>query len=135
MLAGQPVLRGLAGCYARVMGARGPAPLGPRRVTLRVAAALLLAVIGLDIASDTTCDLGYLVRSAALEYHASDQAGGDPCGEVCIPDCFCCARSVPTAAVLLVPRPLKLAALDPLPGERWPEGVRPVVDHPPHSRG
>jgi hypothetical protein len=102
---------------------------------LRWGACLLLAVIGLDIASDAACDLGSLAQAATREYQAPDATSGDPCGDVCIPDCFCCARSVPTATIILVPQPMELASIDPLLHERWPEGVRPIVDHPPHFRG
>ncbi|MGE0453249.1 MAG: hypothetical protein AB7O37_01285 [Vicinamibacteria bacterium] len=103
---------------------------------LRIAAFLLLAVIAADVVGDASCDLPG-ARSGAATALRPAGADGTPeaCVSFCVPDCFCCSRSVAAAAAITPPRPAPLAALDAPVAERWPHGVRPAVDHPPLPRG
>jgi len=101
---------------------------------LRVPACLLLFAIAADIVADTRCDKGSSssastagVRGAVEGQRQTDE----PCGSFCVPDCFCCSSSVAAAPAVVPPEPRPLAPLAAPTLERWSEGVRPVVDHPP----
>jgi hypothetical protein len=97
---------------------------------------LLLAVIVSDVAGDAGCDIPNTAVAADASMSAGGAAGSnDPCVSFCVPDCFCCSRSVGAAAVIAPPRPVPLTVLDAPARERWPQGVRPVIDHPPLLRG
>jgi len=116
------------------MGARGPRHRFP---ILRVAACLLLAAIIADITADTRCDKGSssLIPTAAVRGPVQVQRQTDePCGPFCVPDCFCCSFSVAAAPAVIPPEPGPLAPLDAPSVERWSEGVRPIIDHPPLAR-
>lgn len=101
--------------------------------TLRAAACLLLAAISLDLAADTSCDAPPPLGStlAVLAGEAGPAGDGEACAPVCVPDCFCCSRSVPATAVIVPPAPVLLSTLDRPARERGAGGFRPVVDHPP----
>jgi hypothetical protein len=103
---------------------------------LRLVAMLLLAVIVTDVVGDAGCDIPSTAVRADLSMTTGVAAGSnEPCASFCVPDCFCCSRSVGAAAIIAPPRPAPLAVLDAPAAERWPHGVRPVVDHPPLLRG
>lgn len=103
---------------------------------LRASALALLAVILCDVAGDASCDLPSGPPVAAdTAMSAADAGSTEPCASFCVPDCFCCSRSVGAVATIAPPRPAPLAAVDAPARERWPQGVRPVVDHPPHLLG
>jgi len=103
---------------------------------LRLAASLLLAMIVADVAADASCDLpDAQVRAEATLCPANTSANTEPCASFCVPDCFCCSRSVGAAAVIAPPRPVLLKPVDAPAMENRPEGVRPVIDHPPVVRG
>jgi hypothetical protein len=106
-------------------------PPGSR--TARVAACLLLTAIALDLAADTRCDVARPLGSApAVRAHQPGQPGdGEPCAPVCVPDCFCCSRSLVAGSGIEPPAPVLLSTLDLPAMERWSGGFRPVVDHPP----
>jgi hypothetical protein len=104
-------------------------------VALRAAACLLLAVIAADLVADTACDsLGLGAASAAAVGAATTDTANEPCADVCVSDCFCCSRSVAATSLLLPPEPQRLTALAVHASDRWSEGIRPVVDHPPLPR-
>jgi len=100
---------------------------------LRVAACLLLTAIVLDLVADTRCDVASPLRSATAVRAQGHQQPADkePCAPFCVPDCFCCSRAVAAGSVTGPPAPVLLRTLDAPAKERWSEGVRPVVDHPP----
>jgi hypothetical protein len=105
-------------------------------LALRLVATLLLAVILSDVVGDADCDIPNTAVAADVSMSAGGGAGsGEPCASFCVPDCFCCSRSVGAAAVIAPPRPIPLTVLDTPDRERWPQGVRPVIDHPPLLRG
>jgi len=105
-------------------------------LVLRVAAMLLLAVILSDVVGDADCDIPNTAVAADVSMSPGVGAGsGEPCASFCVPDCFCCSRSVGAAAVIAPTRPVPLTVLDAPAREHWPQGVRPVIDHPPLLRG
>jgi hypothetical protein len=105
-------------------------------VGLRVAASLLLAVITADLVADTNCDSPDVTSASATKLQGPAATGtNEPCGDICIPDCFCCSRSVAASSVVIPPEPESLAPVDAPQAERWPAGVHPVVDRPPLARG
>ena len=115
-----------------------PTRTGLRWGTVRLAACLLLAVIAADLASDARCDDGATSARGAAAVSDQGQRQGrthEPCTDFCVPDCFCCSRSVAAGPALLLPEPERLLLFDAPAPERWLEGVRPVVDRPPLSRG
>jgi hypothetical protein len=106
--------------------------------TLRLAACLILGAITVDLLADTRCDApsSFPASTKVMREPGQREGGtGEPCAPVCIPDCFCCSRSVAPDAAVLPPEPEPLTHFDAPATERWPEGVRPVVDHPPLARG
>lgn len=104
-------------------------------VTLRAAACLLLAVIAADLIADTACDSFDLGAASAttVQARASGEAN-EPCADFCVPDCFCCSRSVAATPIVFPTEPRRLTPVQAPASERWTEGVRPVVDHPPLER-
>jgi hypothetical protein len=104
-------------------------------VALRAAACVLLAVIAADIVTDTACDsFGLGAASVTTVRGAASGTAKEACSDVCVPDCFCCSRSVVAGPVVLPPEPERLTSVDAPVAMRRPEGVRPVVDHPPLAR-
>jgi hypothetical protein len=105
---------------------------------LRVPASLLLLAIAADIVADTRCDKGSASSASTAAVREAVQGRGqtdEPCGSFCVPDCFCCSFSVAAAPTVVPPEPGPLAPLALAALERWSEGIRPVVDHPPLARG
>ncbi len=98
----------------------------------RALACLLLAVIAADVAADATCDeltLGPV--PTALVREAGPDGQGEACRDLCVPDCFCCSRSLAAGPAVLPPEPQPLASLAAVAALRRPAGVRPVLDPPP----
>jgi hypothetical protein len=140
---GEPVGSGSAGPLGRVLSClpvrQKTDGYARRRLSraLRVAACLLLSAIGADIVADTRCDKGSSSSASTAGVRGPLQGQrptDEPCGSFCVPDCFCCSFSVAATPAVLPPEPGPLAPLDANPLERWSEGVRPVVDHPPLAR-
>ena len=105
-------------------------------VALRAIACLLLAIIAADVGAGTVCDsLGFGPASAATVRGPDSSGANEPCADVCVPDCFCCSRSLPAGPLVLPPEPQRFTSVDAPAAEDWPEGVRPVLDHPPLARG
>jgi hypothetical protein len=104
-------------------------------VTLQAAACLLLAIIAADLVGDTGCDsFGLGAASPTTVRAAAKDGANEACADVCVPDCFCCSRSVAAAPLVLPPEPQRLTSVEAPVSERWSEGIRPVVDHPPLAR-
>ncbi len=104
-------------------------------VALRAAACLLLAVIASDLVTDTACDsFGFGAASATTVRGAVPGGANEPCADVCVPDCFCCSRSVVAGPVVLAQEPERLTSVVAPVAKRCTEGFRPVVDHPPLAR-
>jgi len=102
---------------------------GGKTVVMRLAAILLLALIGGDLA-DAGCDpLGIHPESAS--FNVPFIPVGDSCGEFCIPDCFCCARTLPARSAFVIWKAEVL--LDPpmLPACRSVAGFSTIPDHVP----
>jgi hypothetical protein len=103
-------------------------------VVLRAAACLLLAVIAADVAADTTCDMPAPAAASPSAAALRGVAPGGPnerCADFCIPDCFCCSRSVAAGAVILPPEPPRLNPVPAPATDDLSEGVRAVPEPPP----
>ena len=103
-------------------------------VVLRSVACLLLAVIAADVAADTTCDMPAPAAASSSATALRGVALGGPnerCADFCMPDCFCCSRSVAAGAAEFPPEPQRLTPVPaPATGD-LSEGVRAVPEPPP----
>ena len=106
-------------------------------VVLRAAACLLLAVIAADLAADTACDMPAPPAASPSAAAVQGVAPGGPnerCADFCMPDCFCCSRSVAAGPAVLPPEPQRLTPVDVSATDDRSAGFRPVIDHPPLAR-
>lgn len=99
-------------------------------IMLRLVAALFVCLIVADVAAQGHCDS--LAASRAVFALASSAATTtDACGQICVPDCYCCAGGVEHATVVVLTgggraeRPAELAP------PSAPDGVRPLPYRPP----
>jgi hypothetical protein len=99
------------------------------RILSKIAAMVLLALLCADL-SNASCDPIRIPQDPG-DHISSAQELPDPCADVCISDCFCCAPSLPAASTFELPR----AGVAPgRPGEMAESpapGVHPLVDHIP----
>lgn len=99
------------------------------QIVMRTATILLLVMIVADLA-DASCypsefSTGNLITS-------SSQAGtADPCGTVCVPDCFCCSNLGPALLVFsfLTTETVTEAPVPPV--YYLAAGISPTLDHVP----
>ncbi len=103
----------------------------------RLVAGLLLVLICSDLVADARCDVesGAASAESALLPATPGQGSAEPCVSFCVPDCFCCSRSVGAVADVAPPRPALASISSSQVSQRWPLGVRPVADLPPLLRG
>jgi hypothetical protein len=102
---------------------------GPIR---NLVALLLLALVYTDL-GDASCDPLWPVRQSGATALATPAGAGqddEACRDVCVPDCFCCARSLAAGHELAAPA-VPGASFDPPPDEHAVPGTRAVPDHPP----
>jgi hypothetical protein len=102
---------------------------GPIR---QLVATLLLALVYTDL-GDASCDpLAPVPQSGApaLTTPAGTGPNDEACQDVCVPDCFCCARSL-VAGHVHAPPAVPAAPFDVPPDEHSVPGTRAVLDHPP----
>lgn len=102
---------------------------GPIR---NIVAVLLLAVVCADL-GDAACDpLEPVPPPGAPALTSTPGTGQDAeaCEDFCVPDCFCCARSLVAGAVLPPPA-LPHTSFGASPDEDSVAGTRAVLDHPP----
>jgi hypothetical protein len=102
---------------------------------LQPVALVLLALIAADVATDADCDPLRMATPPA-EAEVASAAGdttADPCADVCLPDCFCCARSVVALSVIVAPAPVLLSPLAVAGRDDRPDGIRPSVERPPRT--
>jgi hypothetical protein len=100
-------------------------------IVLRLVAALFVCLIVADVASEGHCDERLTPSRSILTLSNSASTPTDACGEVCVPDCYCCAGGVEHATVVVLTgagRAERAAALAP---PSAPDGVRPLPYHPP----
>jgi hypothetical protein len=102
-------------------------------IAVRAAAAcLLVTVIVSDVVADSACDAPTTGSvSEPMVRGAHPNRAGDICADVCVPDCYCCSRSVAAGPAFLPAEPQRLLPVDAPPAGHGSVGVRPVVDHPP----
>ena len=104
------------------------------RVVLRAAACMLLSVIALDVAADAACDsigLGAPSASTTAVRGAAPSGPNERCADFCMPDCFCCSRSVAAGCAVLPPEPQRLNPVSASATDDLSEGVRAVPKPPP----
>lgn len=108
--------------------------IGSSPAVLRALIAILLLVAsGGDLAVDVACDPlpmtgGGLAVAAAAEGHA------DACASGCVPDCFCCSRSLGAGPRVEPPVPdgMTPTVVSLTPG--LPPGHSLLAEHPPRAR-
>jgi hypothetical protein len=104
---------------------------GGRSVVVRLAAIALLVLISADL-TDVACDpLGIHLDRASLTQPAPP--GEDSCGALCIPDCFCCAHTLPAKAAFVIWKAEILLDPPPQPACRSVAGFSFILDHVPLS--
>jgi len=105
-------------------------------MTLRVAVYVFLASIATDLLADTQCDRASSRLAAAESLGAAQDRPdtSEPCGAVCVPDCFCCSRIVAAGPAVFPAAPIPLQVIGDPVALRFPLGVRPVPYHPPLAR-
>jgi hypothetical protein len=97
----------------------------------RIGAVLLLAAICADVAN-VHCDGSALsIGRQNLVVAVSQTDGGDACGATCVPDCFCCSRTVQCVAFELRPQSEPPAPCTVGEFPRLVSGVRSLPYHPP----
>lgn len=106
--------------------------LAARRLLSKLFAALVVCIIFADIALDGSCDPVATGGATQVAFTAGTTDGAnDPCADLCVPDCFCCSRSVTAGPAILPPMIGPVAAASELRAPATPAGVRPVPYHPP----
>jgi len=96
-------------------------------------AIFLLAVAVGDLAIDADCDPLAPIPGASVLTVAAD-SDTDACAGGCIPDCFCCARTLGAQARVLPPAPEGVAPTVAVASSGLPPGFSPLDEHPPRAR-
>jgi hypothetical protein len=102
---------------------------GPWQPVARIAAILLLGLLGMDLA-DAACDPLPLPQGDRAHFAAAPEPQ-DACADFCVPDCFCCSAGIPAVPGISLPGAWAASGE---PAERLENliaGVSPVVDHIP----
>ena len=99
------------------------------RMLMKSAATLLLVVIAADLA-DASCEPSELSTGSLIT--SSSQAGtADPCGTVCVPDCFCCSNLGPALLVFSFLTTESITEAPAPPVYYLATGISPTLDHVP----
>jgi hypothetical protein len=94
----------------------------------------LLAAIGSDLVNDRCHEPTVASQAGAAQWDADRDSDTDPCDRVCVPDCFCCARSTVAAPLLMPPGVRPIDVLEPPAAPGRQPGVLPLPDPPPLAR-
>ena len=104
-----------------------------RRLSPRLVALLLAAVVCFDLTLDATCDpidlSGSASRATAVSVDRSSSA--DACASFCVADCFCCSRSETAGPALTLPPLTALSRVPEPERDSVPTVIRPVPQPPP----
>jgi hypothetical protein len=105
------------------------------RALRSVAAAFLVAVAVGDLATDADCDPLPSASGGVVVTAATDcDSDADACAAGCIPDCFCCARSLAAGPRVAPPAPFGVAAVAAIGTPVLPPGFSFRSEHPPRAR-
>lgn len=97
----------------------------------KLAALMLLASIGGDLLGDTVCRPRTM--ASAMSIGPSSHGSTDECGDVCVPDCYCCCQvDQPDEDFTLVPTRIAIGR-QPSPDSSRLHGVKHAIYHPPLS--
>jgi hypothetical protein len=101
---------------------------------LRAITAIFLVAVALgDLAIDADCDpLSFTSGASAITMATDDNT--DACAAGCIPDCFCCSRSLAAAPRVSPPAPDGVAAALAVAAPGLPPGFSVLDDRPPRAR-
>jgi len=99
-----------------------------RRLIQITSLALLCLVVG-DLVADS-CDRPVPAQSRPM-LSAGGAVPDDPCSDVCIADCFCCAANSMALDPWLLAAPAITVSTSGRDGARTTPGVSPVPDHIP----
>ena len=105
----------------------GPAAL--RALT----AVLLLGVVVGDLAIDADCD-PLPPAGGELAVALADGTDADACAAGCIPDCYCCSRSLAAGPRVGPPAPDGVAPVAVVAVPSLPDGHTVLAEHPPRAR-
>lgn len=94
----------------------------------RVAAIVVLALLALDL-GDAWCDPLVPTRESAVT--TAPEGGADPCTEICVDDCFCCASSVAAVRPAPISEPAPTEMLAPPRSAPTSPGFALPPDHVP----
>ena len=104
---------------------------------MRLVAVLCAALGFADLALDAGCDplsAPGATDGVVTAPDGSADAGDERCATACVPDCFCCSRTLVRGSAIM-PATLGLVTATPEAAPTAaPAGVRPVPYHPPLSR-
>jgi len=106
----------------------------PSSAVLRALIAVILLAVSLgDLAFDADCD-PVSAPGGELAVSLADECEADACAAGCVPDCFCCSRSLGADPRVLLPVPdgVTPAAVLSVPG--LPLGHTLLAEHPPRAR-
>jgi hypothetical protein len=100
-------------------------------IMLRILAALFVCLIVADVAAEGHCDERLAPSLSVLTLSSSTATTTDACGQVCVPDCYCCAGGVEHATVVVLTGVGRAERSTELAAPSAPDGVRPLPYHPP----
>ena len=101
---------------------------------LRVATAIFLLVVSLgDLAIDADCD-PLPPTTGELMVTVGEGGDADACAAGCIPDCFCCSRSLGAGSRVSPPAPDGVAPVFVVAAPGLPPGHSLLAEHPPRAR-
>ncbi len=106
--------------------------LSPVAVRATTAVVLLAVTLG-DLTLDGACDP---LPTVAGEEALCEAAEGDTdaCARGCIPDCFCCSRTLGAQPRVSPPAPQGAVAAAVMEEPVLPPGVSRLTEHPPRAR-
>ena len=99
-----------------------------------VLAAIFVCLIVTDLALDARCDDGPLGSYASATVSNAAGVNADACASGCVPDCYCCAQTLPTATLPAPSAGEPVGVVVARNPTRPPDGVSPLPYHPPLAR-
>ena len=103
-------------------------------VALRAISAIFLLAVSLgDLAIDLDCD-PLPLNAGALVVTGAPDGDADACTGGCLPDCFCCSRSLGAEPRISPPARNGVTALVGVAAPGLPSGFSLLSEHPPRAR-
>jgi hypothetical protein len=96
---------------------------------MKLLALVLLCVISADAVFDADCDPIFAPGGSARLARGAE--GREGCARFCIPDCFCCSRTLVAGPAVLPRGPELLTLITPFAAIPAPDPIRSVPYRPP----